>query len=277
MDYTQWPAIVGDLFSRLSQAVTTYFPNIVGAVLLLGVGWISARIVRHSVTRLIARLNRLITGRAVGREMKTSGVDRMTSDIVGAVLFWAVLLFFVAAAMEALGLSVVTSALGRLAGYLPTVLAAALVLLAGLVVGNLSQSVVSKTASSAGLVYAEMLGRAGKVAVLLLTGVVALDQVGVDSTLLILVFSIVIGMVLGGLALAFALGARTMVSNIIASHYLSQACRVGQNIRVGKNQGRIEEIGPSHVILEAVEGRILVPAKEFTETTSIVLLEGSSQ
>jgi small-conductance mechanosensitive channel len=122
-----------------------------------------------------------------------------------------------------------------------------------------------------------MLGRAAKVAVFLLAGVVALDQVGVDSTLLILVFSIVIGVVLGGLALAFALGARTAVSNIIASHYLSRAYRLGQHIRIGNNQGRIEEIGPTYVILETAEGRVLVPAKEFTETTSILLLERSSQ
>jgi small-conductance mechanosensitive channel len=193
------------------------------------------------------------------------------------VVFWAVFLFFVAAATEALGLVVVTSGLGRLAGYLPTLLAAVLVVLAGLVTGNITQSLVTRTAASAGAQYAEALGRAGKATILLLAVLVALDQIGIDSTLLILVTSIVVGVVLGGLALAFGIGARTMVSNILASHYLHQAFQVGQNIRLGDVRGRIEEIRPTHVVVDSAEGRIWVPAKQFAETTSVLLREGSGQ
>lgn len=271
MDYTQWPVIVGDLFAKLSQAVTTYFPNIVGAASLLVIGWLIARTFRFGTARLMGRLNRLSSGRALGREMKSSGMDEMASNVVSMVVFWAVFLFFVAAATEALGLAVVTSGLGRLAGYLPIVLAAVLVLLAGLLAGNLAQSVVTKAVSSAKLGYAEALGRAAKVGIFLVSGVVALDQVGIDSTLLILVTTIVIGMVLGGLALAFGLGARTVVSNIVASHYLTQAYQVGENIRVGDIEGRIEEIQPTCVIIDSPVGRVLVPAKEFSETSSVLL------
>ena len=74
-----------------------------------------------------------------------------------------------------------------------------------------------------------------------------------------------------------SLGARTVVGNILASHYLHQAYRVGHRIRVGEIRGRIEEIHPTHVILEADEGRILVPAKEFAETISVLLHEGSEK
>jgi hypothetical protein len=192
-------------------------------------------------------------------------------------VFWAVLLFFVAAATEALGLSVVTSGLGGLARYLPTLLAAALVVLAGLVVGNISQSLVARAAASAHVGYAEGLGRATKSTILLLAGLVALDQVGVDSTLLILVTAIVIGMVLAGLALAFGVGARTMVSNILASHYLHQAFQVGQNVRMGEVRGRIEEIRPTHVVVAAEEGRVWIPARQFAEAISVLLREEPGQ
>jgi hypothetical protein len=271
MDFSQWPAIVGDLFARLSQNVTNYFPNIVGALVLLAVGWVIARLLRFGTTRFLSQLNRLIPSHILGREMKISGVDKMTSDVVGAVVFWAVFFFFVAAATEALNLTVVTNGLGQLAGYLPTVLAAVLVILGGLLAGNVAQSVVSRAAASAGIRYAEALGRTAKTGIILLAGLVALDQVGIDSTLLILVTSIIIGMVLGGLALAFGLGARTVVSNILASHYLHQAYHVGNNIRLGEVRGRIREIQPGHVVIEADEGRVLVPAKEFAEKISVLV------
>jgi small-conductance mechanosensitive channel len=277
MDYTQWPVILGGLFARLSQGITEYFPHIVGAVVLLAVGWAVAKLLRFMTRRLISQLNRLIPGQILGREIKSSRVDKMASDAVSMVVFWAVLLFFVAAATEALGLPVVTSGLSRLGGYLPTLLASVLVILAGLVLGNITQSLVTRTATSAHFRYAEGLGRASKTTVLLLGGLVALDQIGIDSTLLILVTATVIGMLLGGLALAFGVGARTMVSNILASHYLHQAFQVGQSIRLGEARGRIEEISPTHVVVESAEGRVWVPAKQFAETTSVLLREGSGQ
>jgi small-conductance mechanosensitive channel len=277
MDYTQWPAIVGDLFARLAQTVTSYFPNIVGALALLVIGWGVARLLRFGAARLVLQLNRLIPSHVLGREIKASGIDKMSSNVVSKVVFWAVFLFFVAAATEVLNLTVVTGSLGQLAAYLPTVLAAVLVVLGGLVTGNIAQSIVSKTAASAEIEYAEALGQTAKAGILLLAGLVALDQVGIDSTLLILVTSIIIGVVLGGLALAFGLGARTVVGNILASHYLHQAYQVGHRIRVGEIRGRIDEIRPTHVILEADEGRVLVPAKEFAEKISVLLHEGSEK
>lgn len=277
MNYSEWPAIVADLFARLSQSVSTYFPNMVGAITLVAIGWVAAKLLRITVARLVSRLNRLIQGRAFGREMKSAGVDEMASEVVAGVVFWAVLLFFVAASMEALGLAVVTSALGRLAGYLPTVLAALLVILAGLVAGNLGYSVVSKTASSANISYADALGKAVKAAIWLLAGVVALDQVGIDSTVLIVVTAIVIGVVLGGFALAFGLGARTVVGNMLATHYLSQIYRPGQTVRVSGVQGRVVEIQPTGVLIETAEGRALVPAGMFFESTSVLLLGGGQE
>jgi small-conductance mechanosensitive channel len=277
MDFNQWPVLVGDLFAKLSRAVSAYFPNLLGAALLLAAGWLVAKLLRFIASRFLRRLHRLIPGRALGREIKSSGFDRLTTDLVSTVIFWAVFLFFVAAATEALGLSAVTSGLGRLAGYLPAVLASVLILLSGLVLGNLAQSVVTRAGSTANLAYADAAGRAVKAGIVLLAGVVALDQIGIDSTLLILITAIVIGVVLGGLALAFGLGARGVVSNIIASHYMNQAYRVGQRIRVGEVEGRIEEIQPAYLVIDGVEGRVLVPAKQLVETISVLLHEESQK
>jgi hypothetical protein len=74
---------------------------------------------------------------------------------------------------------------------------------------------------------------------------------------------------------AFGLGARTSVSNILASYYLQKAYTVGQLVRIGETQGRIIRMTPTAVLLEASEGRIYVPAKAFSEITSVLLTEES--
>jgi small-conductance mechanosensitive channel len=95
---------------------------------------------------------------------------------------------------------------------------------------------------------------------------------GVDIALLTAIFSVSLAALLGGFALAFGLGARTAISNIIGSHYLRQTFELGQSVRIGGVEGKIVEFTGNAVILEVPEGRVIVPAKQFGEMTSTLLL-----
>jgi small-conductance mechanosensitive channel len=97
---------------------------------------------------------------------------------------------------------------------------------------------------------------------------IAVNELGIDVTVLTVTLGVVLGATLGGMALAFGLGARTAVSNIIGSHYLRQIVRVGQTVRLGVVQGEVEAITPTAVVLRNGDGRVIVPAKEFNEVIS---------
>ena len=101
------------------------------------------------------------------------------------------------------------------------------------------------------------------------------DELGIDVTILTVTLGVVLGATFGGVALAFGLGARTAVSNIIGSHYIRQVVRVGQNVRLGAVQGEVVSITPTAVVLKNGDGRLIVPAKEFNEVISTLLAEGS--
>ena len=124
---------------------------------------------------------------------------------------------------------------------------------------------------AAGLAYGPLLGRLAQVVVVMIAVVTGIDQVGVESRFLIAALTIVIAAVIGGAALAFGLGARTAVSNIIGAHYLRQTYRVGQTVRIGSVEGSIVAMTTTAVILETGGGRVLVPAKEFSEGVSVLV------
>ena len=108
---------------------------------------------------------------------------------------------------------------------------------------------------------------------MLIAAVVALDQIGIDSTFLIVAAGVVIGAVAGSVALAIGLGARTEVGNIIARHYLAQSYSVGQRVRVGDIEGPIIELRTNGVVVGTPQGRVLVPGKEFSERASFLITE----
>ena len=64
---------------------------------------------------------------------------------------------------------------------------------------------------------------------------------------------------------------RTAVSNIISSHQLTRLHEVGQRIRIAGLEGRIEQVTPTAVVLDADDGRIVVPAKLFSEEVAVIL------
>ena len=78
---------------------------------------------------------------------------------------------------------------------------------------------------------------------------------------------------LTGFALAFGIGARTLVSNLIASHYIKELVEPAQKIRIGEWEGTVLAISATSVILNTPEGRISIPAKLYQEQPLVVLVE----
>jgi small-conductance mechanosensitive channel len=98
--------------------------------------------------------------------------------------------------------------------------------------------VVNRTAVSAGVDFGTAVGTLAQWTVVLIAVVVALEQVGIEAQVLIVIVAIVLGTTLAGAGLAFGLGARTAVSSIIASYYVAQAYRIGQLVRIGGIEAR---------------------------------------
>lgn len=246
------------------------------AVVLLAVGVLLAVLLRALVVRLLRALERAMPGRAFRTSFAGFGRDWRVSDIVGAVVFWAVLLFFVATAVHALGLPLLSGAVATLSQFVPRVLAAVLIVVVGLVLGNLARGAVVAAAAGAGTPLAPAIGQIVRVAIVIAAALIAATELGVDTTLLTAILSVAFAALLGGFAIAFGLGARTAMSNIIGSHYVRQTFELGQAIRVGPIEGTITALTSTSVILQTPDGRVIVPAKQFGEVPWVLVVKGGA-
>jgi small-conductance mechanosensitive channel len=257
---------------ELSAAIVDYLPRVMAAVLLVVAGWVVAFLLRALVRRVVDRLEQLVLRRTGGAETRE---QRLAAELAAGVVFWLVLLLFVAAATEQLGVGVVARALSAVTAYLPAALGAIVILLVAFLVADFAKRGVASAAARAGLGYTELLGDLTRIGVLVVAGVLALDQLGVDSTILVVLSATLFGGLVGGATIAFGLGARTTVSNILASHYVLQTYRVGQMIRLEGITGRMVEIRPTQILLDTPEGLVTVPAKLFSESISTLVQEES--
>jgi small-conductance mechanosensitive channel len=269
-----------DVFSGLgdvSQTVAASLPSLLAAAALILGGWLLGRVLAWVARRAVsAPINRLARRPSLQHAIESSGAAAQVPAVVAGFVFWVVLVFFVAAAMETLGLPVVTASLSRVAYYLPNVLAALVVLFAGVILGKVISSAVTRAIGGSGMAFGSLVGNTVRGTIILVAVVVAIEQVGIQADVLIVFVAVVVGTVLAGAGLAFGLGARAAVSNIIASHYVAQAYQVGQVVRIGGIEGTIIETTPTAVYIAGPEGRVLVPASQFSESTSLLVTEASA-
>ncbi len=267
----------------LTEAVTTslaqivaYLPTVILAVMLLGLGYVLAKAVSVIVTRLLQLVgfDRLLSRTAMQTLLERSGTKQKISEILGMIGFWIIFLVFLIKASDTLSLTIVSDALTSIAYYIPKVGIAVLVLILGLIAANFVREVITMTCSSAGITHGTMVAQAVYVAVLLLIVVTAIDALGIDTALLNNTIVILLAGLIGGVALSFGLGSRTAVANLIAAHYLGPVVRVGMTVKIGENQGTVVAVTPISVVLETREGRVIVPASLFTESTAVITHPG---
>ncbi|HSF15905.1 MAG TPA: hypothetical protein VLK65_10175 [Vicinamibacteria bacterium] len=274
MNFGEWVAALQTALENVLMSISAYLPRLLGAFLVLVVGWILGKLLRYGVVRLIRRAQAVVPARVLEGGGEQWG--RFVVRVVGGLAFWLVLLFAAGSAAELLGFAALTGALSGFASYVPRLIAAVLVLLGGFIVGSLAASWIRGAARSARIAYGDSVATVARAAIVLVASVVALAQAGIDSTLLVVAVGTVLGAFLGSVALAFGLGARATVANIIGSHYFQRAYKVSQRIRIGAHEGRILEIRPTGVLLDTSEGVTLVPASAFSEQTTVLLSEDPS-
>ena len=150
---------------------------------------------------------------------------------------------------------------------------AALIFVSGMIGGMLLRDIITAAAVSANIAYGNILGKLTQYAIVIISIFIAIDHIGVEITFLTSMVLIISGAVFFGSALAFGLGARPFVSDILASYYLQKIYKVGQIVKIYEMKGKIIQITPIAVIIETSEGQIYVPAKMFDEMTSLLSKE----
>jgi len=187
-----------------------------------------------------------------------------------------VLIVFVALAAEAMGIPAVGHWIAKAANYLPLLLGAGLIIAVGVFSGEFMRRVIGATAGATGIAQADLLGRVAQAAILVAALVIALDQIDIDVTFLIIIIAVVVGGVLAGLSLAFGMGARAYVGNVIGAHEVRRRYQVGQRLKVGDIEGVVVEITGTGVVIATSSGTAHIPAARFTELITVVKPEAAS-
>ena len=130
--------------------------GVVGALILLVVGWVIARLLQAGVTAALRRtgLDRRLAP-AISNDPAATTAPGDTAQVIGRIVFWVVMLFVLIAVFDALGLELITAPLtGLLAGifeFLPRLFAAILILVLGWLLARIASQIVTSVLAAMGV------------------------------------------------------------------------------------------------------------------------------
>ena len=274
MEKSVWLESLTRNFKFVFEQLTAYLPQLIAAVVVIIAGWLIAKLVRALSMRLAGGLDQLWHRVILRSGLQQLNVRHPPARIIGEILFWLTILFFIVAAADILQLDIFVKWLSDLVEYFPSLLAGGLIVLAGIIIGAITRDLVEAAATTAGISQSQLLGKTVYVAILTIAIMIGINQIGIDTTLLFIIAAIILAMTLGGLALAFALGVRCHVANIIAARELRNHYRPGDTVQIRQDVGKILEITMTKVILDNGRERLMVPARLFDEEISGLAVQG---
>lgn len=250
-------------------ALTCVVIMVVGAVAGWLLGWCAKRLF------IAIALRRVSPDGPEDSTFKDVVSRKGAGDFVARGVFWLVILVTLTVAAEFIGLSIVKVWTEAVVSYAPRVVLALVIAVAGVIGGRIAGDVVARLTRRVSQRQAERIATVVSWTVYVLAILVAAAQLGLDVSFITTIMLVVLGVTLSGLALAFGLGAREMVTDILAVHYADQAYQSGQVVRVGEIEGRVLRTTATSVVLDTETGEVSVPGRVFAREPCRTLREAS--
>ena len=218
---TAWQEALLLSWGQVWTSVLMILPRFLGAIVVFAIGLILAFWVKRLVIQVlkIVRFEKLSETTGVDKYLKKADIKLNLVDLLGVVFEWIIILVFFLAVVDILGLSVVSTVLAQVLGYIPNILAAALIFGAGYIVAGFVDGLVRGALSSVDHDTAKPVGRLARWVVILVAAFAAIDQLQIARSFIATFFQGLTYTIVLVVGLSVGLGAKDLVAKILNDWY----------------------------------------------------------
>ena len=199
------------------RQIGDFLPRLVLALVVLLVGWFLAKAARFAIVKGLRAMNFHVVTQRAGLDgfLRDGGVESDSTEILGLLVYWLVILGALIIAFNSLGLAYVTDLLVKVIFFVPRVMVAILILAFGAYFARFIGNAITAYCRNVHIQDADLLGRLGQYAILTFVVLIALDQVNIGGDIVRQSFLIVLAGLVFALALAFGLGGKDWAAEML--------------------------------------------------------------
>lgn len=260
---TDWTEVGLQSLVALGESVMTSLPNIIGAIFMIILGWIIAKILSYVVRKALKLIgfDKLSEKLNLDDVLNKANISITPSKVVGKFVYWVIILLFFVTASDTLGWTVVSSSISDLISYLPQLFSAIVIFVIGFYIASFVKKGLKGVLESLSISSSHIISGFAFYMILVIITITALDQAGIDIAILTSNVTIIVGGIVLAFAVSFGIGSRDVLSNILSSFYTRKTFEVGQSISLEGVAGTIEKIDNTSCIIKTTGGMTVIPVK----------------
>ena len=196
-------------------AILGALPALIGALIILVIGFIIAKILQGIVTRVLKSMGfeGWMESGGVKQFFERSQTTQTPLSILGKLIFWLVFFIAITMAVDTLGISAISDVLAQFIAYIPQIIAAILILVLATLLANFVAGIVRGATGS------NVVGSVAQYGIIVFAAFAALTQLGIAPELIAPTFLILLGAVALAAAIAFGLGGQGVARQIVEDGY----------------------------------------------------------
>ncbi len=271
---------VWDIFAEslrvFGEKFTETIPGILGAVIVILIAWLLARMVSGGFERLL----RTVKFDAFAERLKLTGflqqagIQLAPSTIIGRFIYWIFVLLIIASAAETLNWTAVSYQIQRFLEYLPNLITGILIFGIGAYMASLVRDFVRSATGSLGISTGRILSSVIYYVLFIMVILTALEQAKVDTRLLSTNLLMFIGAILLAASISYGFASREVLSNILAGFFNKRNFQKGMTIEIDGIRGTIVEMSNVAVTLQVSDNeRVVIPSHQLMTSKVKIIKE----
>jgi hypothetical protein len=212
--YADWTNLTANAFSNFFQNLLNYLPRAIFALLVVLLGVLVGKLVKMGVVKVLKYIRLKPYTDAVGlNKVFTAKVE--VAELLGDLVAWAIIIVSLLPALEILNLPKVYDLVYSIVAYIPRAVVAVAIVVIGAVLADLVARLVESTAQTIGAKTAAVASDMVRWIVVVMAVITAVDQLGLNTSVINQVVTGVIVMLALAGGLAFGLGGQDAAKEVI--------------------------------------------------------------
>ena len=251
-------------FQGVFDDIIAGMPTVVGFIIFILIAWVLIKIFLYIIRKALSKTNidqwseKLSQTEIFG----STTVNVVLTKFILGLVKWSLILIFVLAGAGIFGLDSVSNGIQSFIAYLPRLLSALLILVAGIYLGTVVKKAIHAMFKSLEISGGNILGNIAFYLIVIFLGITAFDQAGIDTSVIKSNLTMILGSIVLSFTIAFGLGSRDVVRKLLFGFYTRKNFKIGQHIKVGKTKGEIIAIDNICVTIKTTDGKVILPVDQ---------------
>ncbi len=259
-------------FKEIFDDIIKSLPTVVFFFLFIIFAWLFVKIVTGVIRKVLAKtkINQLSEKLSKVKIFGDTSLNVDLAKLITNVLKWFLILIFLMAGSSIFGLTAVSDGLKSFFAYLPKLITALVIFGGGVYLGTVIKNAILGMFKSLDISGGNLVANIAFYLIVIFLSITALDQAGIDTSIIKRNLTMIIGSILLAFTIAFGLGSRDAVTRLLYGYYSRKNVQIGSSIKFKDVEGVITSIDNICFTVQTKQDKVVFPIKDLVDNKLII-------